>query len=347
MTEENPGDQCLLSAVPDASPQIPSVRLVPSGQPADLDVILVNYNTGHLLDRCIGNLRGAQGGLNVHVVIVDNASRDDSLVIARERLPDCTLVENKVNVGFGRANNQALGICSAPYVLLLNTDAFIAPETLELSVKHMQATPRIGVLGVNLRGENGPSVNSGRVFPTPWQTFLLHTGVFRRWLRKEDEVLALRERNGVRQCDWVVGCYYLIRREVIDQVGLFDPRYFLYFEEVDHCRAVWGAGWTVECLTSTAVIHVGGASAESEGTLSAGRQIPELQIESGLLYFRKHGGLTGLFLSAGLAWLADSILILKCLLKRRPLADLGAYLRHSAAVARLLMQTRLGTRPTR
>ncbi len=211
----------------------------------------------------------------------------------------------------------------------------------------MRATSRIGVLGVNLRGEHGPSVNSGRVFPTPWQTFLLQTGLFRRWLRQEDQVLATRERHGVRQCDWVVGCYYLVRREVIAQVGLFDPRYFLYFEEVDHCRAVWAAGWTVECLTSTAVIHVGGASAESEGTLSAGRQIPELQIESGLLYFRKHDGLPGLLVNAGLAWLTDFILILKCLLKRRPVADLGAYLKHSAAVARLLMQTRLGTRPTR
>jgi hypothetical protein len=349
MTNKNLGAEIASAATRDAAwPGASSpIRFASSGQAADLDVIIVNYNTGHLLEQCIGSLRLASAGLSVQVVIVDNASRDDSLSVIRQRLPDCTLIANTQNVGFGRANNQALAVCHAPYILLLNTDAFVSTDTLARSLAYMREKQRIGVLGVNLHDEHGHGVNAGRVFPSPWHTFLLQTGLFKSLLQEEDAVLAAREKPGVRECDWVVGCYYLIRRSVIDQIGLFDPRYFLYFEEVDHCRAVWRAGWTIECLTTTGVIHIGGASAKSEGELNVGRQIPELQIESGLLYYRKHDGLTGVLLSAGLSFLTDLILVVKHLLKRRPLAGLGVFARHTAAVGRLLIQTRLGTRPTR
>ena len=85
-------------------------------------------------------------------------------------------------------------------------------------------------------------------------------------------------------CDWVPGCYYLIRREVIDQVGLFDPRFFLYYEEVDHCRAVKAAGWQVMFYPDTTVVHIGGESARSDAQITpVGRQISALQIESELL----------------------------------------------------------------
>lgn len=349
MTNKNLGAEMARDAArDDARPAATDpIRFASSGQAADLDVIIVNYNTGNLLERCVSSLRQAAAGLSVQVVIVDNASRDDSLNVIRQRLPDCTLIANTQNVGFGRANNQALAVCHAPFVLLLNTDAFVSTDTLAKSLAHMQAKLQIGVLGVCLRDELGHGVNAGRVFPSPWHSFLLQTGLFKRFLHEEDAVLAAREKSGVRECDWVVGCYYLIRRSVIDQVGLFDPRYFLYFEEVDHCRAVWKAGWTIECLTTTCVIHIGGASAKSEGELNVGRQIPELQIESGLLYYRKHEGLPGVLFSAALAFLTDLILTAKHLVKRRPLAGLGVFARHSAAVGRLLIQTRLGARPTR
>ena len=152
----------------------------------------------------------------------------------------------------------------------------------------------------------------------------------------------------MRECDWVPGCYYLVRREVVDQVGLFDPRYFLYFEEVDHCRAVKRAGWKVVYFPDTTVVHIGGESAKSDAALTAsGRQISALQIESELLYFRKHHGLFGAALSVKLNAIADVVLTLKWLIKRRPLQGLRAYLDHAVAVLRLFRQTAWGTRPTR
>ncbi|HEY9067841.1 MAG TPA: glycosyltransferase family 2 protein [Burkholderiaceae bacterium] len=335
-----------MSAVPALDEEL--TRFVRVDETADLSVILVNYNTAHLLERCLRHLRAASRELAVRVVIVDNASRDGSAAFIRETFPDCILVANQTNVGFGRANNQALALCPGPYVLLLNVDAFMYPDALTNCLRHMAANPRCGVLGARLLNPTGQGFYTGRPFPRPWHDFLIQTG-----LRREPPPVMLpldaRPPSGDSwHCDWVVGCFYMVRREVVEQVGLFDDRYFLYFEEVDHCRAVRAAGWTVECLASAHAIHIGGASAESEGELTAsGRQISELQIESELLYFRKHNGLAGLLLTVMLNLTTYAVQALKWILKGRPLAGLGEIWRNAAAVCRLTLQTRFGTRATR
>ena len=334
-----------MSAVPAVDEEL--TRFVRVDEAADLSVILVNYNTAHLLERCLGNLRAASRGLAVRVVIVDNASRDGSAAFIRERFPDCLLVANETNVGFGRANNQALALCPGPYVLLLNADAFVFPDTLTKCLRHMEATPRCGVLGVRLTNEQGAGWFAGRRFPNPWRDFLVRTGLSRKPLDELHPLDARPPSGDAWLCDWVVGCFYMVRRAVLDTVGLFDPRYFLYFEEVDHCRKVWLSGWTVECLADARVIHVGGASAESEGELTTGRQISELQIESELLYFRKHNGLLGLLGTIALVLTADAMRALKWLLKGQPLAGLGVLRHNSAVVCRLALQTRFGARATR
>jgi GT2 family glycosyltransferase len=335
-----------MSALPAADEE--PARFVRVDEAADLSVILVNYNTAHLLERCLGKLREASRGLAVRVVIVDNASRDGSATVIRETFPDCILVANETNVGFGRANNQALALCPGPHVLLLNVDAFVYADALTKCLRHMAANPRCGVLGARLLNPDGQGFYTGRTFPHPWRDFLIQTG-----LRREPAQVMLpldtRPPSGDSwHCDWVVGCFYMVRREVLEQVGLFDDRYFLYFEEVDHCRAVWDAGWTVECLAGAHVIHIGGASAESEGELTAsGRQISELQIESELLYFRKHNGLAGLLWTVMLRLTVNAVQALKWILKGRPLAGLGVIWRNVTTVCRLALQTRLGARATR
>ena len=317
------------------------------GQPADVAVILVNYNTGHLIERCIAHLRAASVGLRVRVIIVDNASRDASAELVRERLPDCVLVANDTNVGFGRANNQVLPLCEAPYVLLLNVDAFVSPDALAKCLRYMQAHPRCGVLGARLTNEAGTSTYAGRNFPAPWPKFKLQVGLQRTPLDPRHPDDAPAPPGGAWTCDWVVGCFYMVRREVLDQIGLFDPRYFLYFEEVDHCLRVTRSGWTVECLADARVLHVGGASAESEGALTNGRQLSALQIESELLYFRKHGGWPSLIATVVLAVAADAIQGLKWILKGRGFAGLATFWRNTATTCRLALQTRFGTRATR
>jgi N-acetylglucosaminyl-diphospho-decaprenol L-rhamnosyltransferase len=329
-----------------SQPADSSVRFSPTAQGADVSVIIVNYNTGRLLDRCIGSLRASAGPLVLQVVIVDNASRDGSAASIPERFPDCTLLANATNVGFGRANNQALALCTAPQVLLLNADAFVQPDTLGRSVDHMNQNPRCGVLGARLVGEDGKGIFSGRSFPSAWQSFFLQTGLLKQLIKSDDARTEPTAHSGARDCDWVVGCYYMVRREVIAQIGLFDPRYFLYFEEVDHCRAVKAAGWKVQCLTDASVVHVGGASAASEGELGVGRQIRALQAESSLLYYRKHGGWSGVLTAATLEVATQLLLSLKSLW-RRNLGQASDFVAQAWLTCRLLVRTQAGKRPTR
>jgi len=156
------------------------------------------------------------------------------------------------------------------------------------------------------------------------------------------------DHSTVRNCDWVPGCYYLIRKEVIDQVGLFDPRYFLYYEEIDHCFAAKKAGWQVTYFPYTSVVHLGGESAKSEGEITeTGRQIEYLQVESELLYFRKNYGFVYAILNVILISLADFIQLLKDIVRLKHPNRYYILLMHSLLVWKLFFRTRMGTQPTR
>ncbi|MEO8342874.1 MAG: glycosyltransferase family 2 protein [Gallionella sp.] len=314
----------------------------------DVSVILVSYNTAALLPNAIAALRSAAEGYSLQVIIVDNASRDDSVSLIKRDYADCELIENSVNVGFGRANNQAIPLIQGEYVLLLNTDAFVAPDTLHKTVAHMDAHPECGALGVKLVGRDGVLQPSCRYFPTPWNLFLRRTGLNRLfpWVRMVDDMNW--DHASVRDCDWVPGCYLLIRRKVIEQVALFDPRYFLYYEEVDWCRAVKEAGWQIHYFPDTTVVHIGGESAKSDSEITVGsRQIEALQIESELLYFRKNYGAGTVLFNVILHTLADLIIPLKRWLKTWKSPDWKAYREHTGLYWLLLRNTSWGLKPTR
>src|SRR5262245_39000116 len=143
----------------------------------DISVVVVNYNTAHLLANFSTTLEASRGTLKLQVIVVDNASRDNSVDLLRAKFPNVELIENETNVGFGRANNQALPLIRGRYVLLLNTDAFVAPDTLQKTIDFMEAHPGCGISGVKLVGHDGTLQPSCRYFPTPWNVFLARTGL--------------------------------------------------------------------------------------------------------------------------------------------------------------------------
>lgn len=312
-----------------------------------LDVVVVSFNTAHLLESMFYAVEEASVNVKVNYLIVDNASTDNSAQMLSS-FPLSKLIVNDGNVGFGRANNQLLPHLTSEFILLLNTDAFVSKDSLDKSIAFMEKNIDCGILGVKLVGRDGVLQPSCRYFPTPWNLFLARTGLarfFKNYVMVDDMVWAHDE---VRECDWVPGCYYLVRREVIDQVGLFDPRFFMYYEEVDHCRRVKAAGWKVCFYPHTSVVHLGGESAKSAGPLSeSGRQISALQVESELLYFRKHHGLLGLALHLVLSHVGDAILALKDLIKGRGLRLAIQRFSNSRMVRALCRHTRCAQQATR
>jgi len=168
-----------------------------------LDILIVNYNTASLLAPMFDACERARQGLQVRYWVVDNASRDDSVAVLRAQFPFVGLEVNAENVGFGRANNQLLKNVQGDYVLLLNTDAFVQPETLQRTLAYMEAHPRCGVLGVKLVGRDGALQPSCRYFPTPWNVFLARTGLGRFSPRRA----WLTIWNGtMRACANAIGC---------------------------------------------------------------------------------------------------------------------------------------------
>ncbi len=319
-----------------------------STQGIDVTAIIVNYNTRALLHPCIDALRAGATGLTLQIVIVDNGSRDGSPELLRAEFNDCELIFNTTNVGFGRANNQAVASARGRHLLLLNTDAFIAADSVARTVAYLDDHPACGLLGVRLVGRDGVLQPSCRYFPTPWNEFVSRAGLERFFPRTRMIDDMNWDHASPRDCDWVPGCYYLVRRSVVEQVGLFDPRFFLYYEEVDHCRTVKAAGWQVAYYPHTTVVHIGGESAKSDSEItSSGRQISALQIESGLLYYRKHHGLAGLWLNVALVTIADAVLTMKWLLRRRTLRGAMPFWTHAATTWSLLQRTAWATRPTR
>jgi N-acetylglucosaminyl-diphospho-decaprenol L-rhamnosyltransferase len=295
----------------------------------------------------LSHLVASSHDAEMEVIIVDNDSKDRSAEVLRHEYPKIKLIENKENVGFGRANNQALPYVKGRYVLLLNTDAFVEPDTVSKTIQFMDANPQCGILGVKLIGRDGVLQPSCRNFPSPWNIFLKRTGLklfFKGAVMVDDMTW---DHTTVRECDWVPGCYYLIRKEVIDQVGLMDPRYFLYYEEIDHCFAAKKAGWKVIYFPYSSVVHLGGESAKSEGEItSSGRQIESLKIESELLYFYKNHGLMAVIVDVFLSTLADCIQLLKDIVKFRPSRWIIVHLTHSILIGKCFIRTHMGRKST-
>jgi GT2 family glycosyltransferase len=273
----------------------------PASLPFDLSVVIVSFNTRDLLRECLRSVYRAAGSLRVQVIVVDNASVDGSPAMVADEFPDVTVIRSEVNLGFGRANNLGFQSVRGRYAVLLNSDAFLTPGSLELSVAHIEANPRIGIGGGRLVGSDGSLQPSARMFPTVLNDLIVLSGLaarfpHSRFFGRFDRTWA--DEDEAAEVDWVPGAYSIIRREVLAEVGYFDPRFFLYYEEVDLCRRVKQRGYTVWYWPDVRIVHIGGESSRQVPSLEmsrAGAQLTLWRMRSMLLYYRKHHGMAARF----------------------------------------------------
>jgi N-acetylglucosaminyl-diphospho-decaprenol L-rhamnosyltransferase len=228
----------------------------------DLAVVVVNFNTGDYLTRCIRSTFEAAGDARLEVVVVDNDSRDGSANQAAAAHPGVRLISNQSNRGFAAAANQGMRATSAPFVLLLNPDAEILSGTLGGFLKVARDRPRAGAIGPVVKDPEGSVYPSARRVPTLGMA-LGHAFVHpfapdNRFSRAY--TLAGWDRRSEREVEWVSGSCCLLRRAALEEVGFFDEGYFLYVEDVDLCTRLRQGGWEVRFSPELEVLHVGGIS---------------------------------------------------------------------------------------
>jgi N-acetylglucosaminyl-diphospho-decaprenol L-rhamnosyltransferase len=250
----------------------------------DLAVVVVNYNAGDYLARCLDSLAAHAGDAEMDVVVVDNASHDGSTARAKEQHSEVALIENPDNRGFSAAVNQGIRWSKAPFILVMNPDAEITAGTLSGLLKVARDRPRTGAIGPMIRESDGTVYPSGRTFPSIGDAIgHAFLGPFRPDNRfSRAYTLADWDRATEREVDWVSMSCMLVRRAALDEVGPLDESFFLYAEELDLCTRLKGGGWSVLFTPELEVTH--------EGAVSTGRSRWTFVEHSNSIYryFAKH-----------------------------------------------------------
>jgi GT2 family glycosyltransferase len=275
-----------------------------------ISVIIVSYNTRDILRQCLEALFTHTSGVEFEVLVVDNDSRDGSPAMVRQEFPQVTLVANDVNLGFAAANNQAFAMARGEFILLLNPDAFVTEGAIAKGLEFMRQTPRCGICGGRIVDQDGRVRPSARRFPNALAKFFALSGLSSRY--PDSPLFNRRDFGGfahdrVREVDWVPGTFTLLRRKMLDEIGFFDERFFMYYEETDLCLRAKKAAWQVFFIPDAEVEHIGGASSQTRQDKAydqSSSQVINFRIRSEYLYYRKHGGLVSVLTAAGLdmAW---------------------------------------------
>ena len=230
-----------------------------------VSVIVVSWNTRDLLRVCLASVRDHLD-LPTETIVVDNASTDGSPEMVSAEFPAATVIRNTSNLGFGAANNIGMAAARAPAFLLLNSDARLIDGSIARLAERLEGDPRLGVIGPRLRFEDGRMQASAHRFGSLRLLALEELGLYKLLPRKKAAELLLGaywDHTHERHVDWIVGACMLVRREVFEKTGGFDPGIFLYGEEVEWCERVWAAGWQVLFSPEAEVAHVGHASADN------------------------------------------------------------------------------------
>jgi hypothetical protein len=248
---------------------------------AALSVVIVNWNTRELLRACLQSVFDTVRASPLQVIVVDNASNDGSALMVQQQFPMVQRIANTTNVGFARANNQGFALCTAKYILLLNSDAQLLPGAADGLLQELENYSNAAAVGPMILNRDGTYQAGGTDFPNLWNETLLAVGAA-RWLRRGYYPSYPPNKSG-GNVDWVGGACLVVRRRVLEQIGGLDERYFMYTEETDWCFRARQAHWQIRYCPTHRVIHYGGAS-----TAQASAAMKSELYKSKLLFFEKH-----------------------------------------------------------
>lgn len=257
-----------------------------------LSIIIVNYNTGALTKACVESLLSQPLPPRTEIIVVDNASHDDSVPFLRSDFPEITVIANQRNVGLAAAVNQGITAAQGEFYLILNPDIIALPNSVASLLTYMQQHPDVGIAGGKLLSPNGSTQYSCYRYYRPM------TIVYRRtWLgktalgRAEIDRFLMKDfdRQTTRDVEWLMGACLMVRAEAVKKVGGMDERFFLYFEDVDWCRRFKAADYRVVYFPDAEFSHYHQRSSE-QGTLFSifTNRAVRHHILSALKYFWKY-----------------------------------------------------------
>jgi GT2 family glycosyltransferase len=231
---------------------------------ARLSVIIVNYNVKHFLEQCLLSVQRACEKLPSEIIVVDNHSLDGSVEMLRRKFPNVKLIASEKNLGFSKGNNLGIAQAGGEFILLLNPDTVIEESTFEKTIAFMDARPEAGALGVKMIDGKGRFLpESKRGLPTPEVAFYKMFGLaalFPQSLRFGKYHLTYLDKDKTHEVDILSGAFFLVRREVLNKIGLLDETFFMYGEDIDLSYRIQQAGYKNYYFADTSIIHYKGES---------------------------------------------------------------------------------------
>ncbi len=253
----------------------------------DISIIIVNYNVKEFLSNLLNAIRKAKHDLSLEIIVADNASSDNSVSYLRNKYPEVIFIENTRNVGFGKANNQALHIANGTYTLLINPDTLISEDTLTVLKEYMDEHTETGACGCKILNPDGTfAPESRRSLPTPlsalWKVLGLTT-LFPRNKTFAEYYLSWMDEDKPSQVPVLSGAFMFFRNEVLKELGGFDEQFFMYGEDIDLCYRTSKTGYQIDYVPSTSIIHYKGESTKKDNI-----DYIVLFNRAMLQFFRKH-----------------------------------------------------------
>jgi GT2 family glycosyltransferase len=254
--------------------------------PVEISVIIVAWNAKHYLDLCLNSLALTPPRRKTEVIVVDNASADDTIEMVESRYPWVNLIKSQKNLGFAKGNNLAIRQCHGRYIALVNPDVIVLSGCLDELADYLDMNPRVGNVGPRIFNPDMTQQSTCRHFPTLWNNFCSATkleGLFRHCRAFAGEHMFYFQHDCTRAIDVIVGCFSMIRRAAFDNVGLLDEGLFMYGDDIDWCRRARNAGWEIVFYPYAQSIHDRGKT-----TALYPVRFAIAQQRSILRYWRKH-----------------------------------------------------------
>jgi GT2 family glycosyltransferase len=251
-----------------------------------LSVVIVSWNARKYLLQCLASLTGQACRYPMEVIVVDNASSDGSADAVAESYPGVRLIRNTENAGFAKANNIGVAASTGRYLCFVNSDVKVLPDCISRLVEYCEEHTEVGMVGPRILGGDGKLQRSCHGFPGLWNMFcraLALDSMFPRIKMFTGYSLSHWPQDSLRPVDILSGCFWLVRRDALNQIGLLDETFFMYAEDMDWCKRFWAHRWPVVFVPSAEAIHYGGASSSNSPVrFYIERQRADLQ------YWRKH-----------------------------------------------------------